>query len=102
MLLCEEDEERENKKSVTIKRNFGQTFVRIEDSKNEKFVFTETEWKRFNNLLTILKKYIVRLFYDQSHFQSYINRVTSSGCYVPPSFFFPSFFEVKAVVMINS
>lgn len=87
MLLCEEDEERENKKSVTVKRNFGRSFVQITDSKNGKFVFGETEWTRFNSLLTLLNKYIVRLFYDQEHFKSYINQVVSMARYVSPSFF---------------
>lgn len=33
-LLCEKDEERENKKSMMIKLTFGRLFIQIEDSKN--------------------------------------------------------------------
>ena len=95
MLLYEEGENRENKKSVMISHHFGKTFVRINGSKNETFVFTEPEWMRFGYLLTVLKKYLIRLFYDQDHFKSYINQVVAKGCYVPPSFFFPSFFRLE-------
>lgn len=93
MLLCEEDEDRSNKKRVIIKRYFGIKFIQIEDSKNEKFVFSETEWTRFVSLLKLLNKHLVRLFYDQEHFKSYINQVVSMGRYVPPTFFFRGFFR---------
>lgn len=93
--LCEEGEERENKKSVMIKQHFGKTFVLIEDSKCEKFVFNEAEWTRFESLLKLLNKHVVRLFYDQEHFKSYINQVVTMGRYVPPSFYFPCFFRCE-------
>lgn len=48
-----------------IKRTFGRSIVQIEDSMNEKFVFSEIEWKRFHSLFMLLSKYVVRLFYDQ-------------------------------------
>lgn len=86
MMMCDE-----NKKSVLVKRNFGKQFVQINDNKN-RFVFNELEWTCFTSLIPLLNKYIVRLFYDQKHFKSYIEQVVSTASYVPPEFYFPSFF----------
>ena len=90
-LMCEEGEEHVNKKCIS---NYRKSCVRIKDN-NKSYVFNETEWSCFNKILPILTKYIVRLFYDQDHFKSYINEVTMKKCYVPPSFFFPSFFSCE-------
>lgn len=96
MLLHEEGEVRANNKRVIRKHHFGQEFVHIEgSSKDEKFVFSEAEWTRFDSLLKLLKKYVVRLFYDQEHFKSYIHQVVTTGQYVPPTFFFPCFFRIE-------
>ena len=81
--LCEEGEVRENKKIVKRTR----LCIQITDSNKINFVFNQTDWTRFTDLQKLLSKYIVRLYYDQEHFKSYINQVVSEERYVPPSFF---------------
>lgn len=88
-LLCEEGEEKLNKKHVS---KYRKSYIQIKDN-NTSFLFNEAEWLRFTNILPILTKYIVRLFYDQDHFKSYIKQVIEKKCYIPPSFYFPSFFR---------
>lgn len=88
MSLHEEHEERENKKIVN--RNKG--YVHITDSVGNKFCFNHNEWMCFIGLIPLLTKYVVRLFYDQDYFKSYIDQVVATGSYVSPTFFFPTFF----------
>ena len=88
ILMCEEGEERENRKSLKRTKNF----VQIKDSTGNRLLFNESEWTRLCSLLPLLNKYVVRLFYDQEYFQSYINQVVSTDSYVSPTIYFPTFF----------
>ena len=90
MQMCEEGEERENKKIVKRTRK---NFVHIIDSSTNRFVFSNSEWVYFSSLLQLLNKYIIRLFYDQEYFKSYIEGVVTAGAYVEPQFYFPTFFN---------
>ena len=89
ILMCEEENDKcENKKSLKRTKHF----VQLNDSTGNRLLFSETEWTCFCNLIPLLNKYIIRLFYDQEYFQSYINQVLSTGSYVSPTFYFPTFF----------
>ena len=53
--------------------------VHVKDTANNSVAIRACEWTRFAKLLPVFHKYVVRLFYEQKHLKSYIDRVVTTG-----------------------